>query len=680
MYIDLVINNKAKQMYFGYISGVDTSNAPDKSTLNRAKTPRIEKLGTSFRQLLGSERPNKILFAQDGNTFMQLNNLPLDINFYDNCDTVADDFYDTNHKPLARPIVAGTLYNGEIITEKQSERYSHNTIPQLSLCMRTKTIYPSYTDYRLDFMFMATDEIINGKRTIAILYANKFKFERPVLTYGRYKKNGTKVTPTPFINFNISPLQIGFQDDPPIIELEPQSRINNKIYPMFAGTNTELTLTHSYKTCDAAGCILAYYDYSGLGEQKDYNKTFTTPVFAALNGNPNFYDFRGYFNPTNFPREYISDPDIIYPPTPDIPDLPLPDPDNPTDPDNPDNPDNLEPDPSDPIPPPKPSPSPTFGAKLITAYRLNQDNLNALADEMWTSNFYDNIVKMFVNPMDCLISLSEYPINVPAGAQQAIQLGNVEMSTAASVVRNPFVEVELGTCQLTEKYQSYLDYMNTRIEIFLPFIGFEQISIDYMNSILSLKYNVDILSGNCVAILSATSFNSNLNSVVGQWNGNMAYSIPLSGRDFSQMASSLWNTATSAASVIASSKIPTIAPSGFSKGGGGGFGLPSLSSVANLGNNIINTIEAANATTSGGHLSANSGHLSMLTPYLIITRPVQKINANYYASFGRTLDAYTPFSALSGYTKVKSCNLSIPSATQDEILAIDKLLKEGVIF
>lgn len=672
MYIELVINNEVRRMYLGYIEGIH-SVAGSKNSFYKDKTPVIKKYGTSFRQILGTDRPNEIK-TTSGLSFAYIQS--------DSSITICDSFveiepFTSPNDSKILPVAIGSFHDSHTINNDNYYRLRvENELGGRIACRLHNYLFNSpnsYTPVR-DIMLFATDEIIDGKRTIIYLADNKYKMlgtEQPTC-FGKIQSG--EYTTHQWYPLNYTKMEIGFEFSSAPFENYYASEQRVLFY---LGTKKQAGNRYRVTVNTAPQPQYRDFDYGNLIEFNDYTKYFYTPSFVDKNTEYWHCAQGGIVIDMD---SYFSDPDNPEPPTPPIPDLPIPDPENPSDPDNPDNPDNLEPEPSDPVPMPTPSPSPTFSAKLITAYKLSPDNLSALAEEMWTSTFYDNIVKMFQNPMDCLISLSEFPIDVPVGASQNIQLGNVEMSTAGAVVRNPFVVVDLGTVTITEKYNSYLDYMNTQLIIYLPFIGFEQISIDYMNSQLQLQYNVDILSGNCVAILYAISYNSNLQSVVGQWNGNMAYSIPLSGRDFSNMASSLWNTAMSAGSVIASSRIPAVAASGFAKGSPSGFGAPSLGSVADLGNNIINTIESANATTSGGHLSANAGHLGVLQPYVIISRPVQKINANYYASYGRILDAYTSFSALSGFTKVKSCNLFIAGATVDEVREIERLLKEGVIF
>lgn len=680
MYIDLVINNEVKKMQLGYIVGVH-SVINTRNEMYNDKTPVIKKYGTSFRQILQGNKPDKI-YTSNNDIFATLHTY--DITTCSDFLTIKPHTSDKDQELLSP--ASGSFHNS---TESTSyyyrinmsfleNRYGGNFDCTLNNYINVGENVRS--DIK-DFMLFATDEIINEKRTIICLTQNKFKISGANQPTCFGKTDAGELTSHQWYNLNYTNMEISFEYYSAPFTNYGEIGLSNQAYNILYYLGTKKQAGGKYRALVATAPQPQYrnFDYGNLVELNERNKYYYYPHFVDGNSTDRWFLYKGVFA-RNYILNIISDKDNPEPDTPQIPDIPTPEPENPNDPNNPDNIDNLNPEPSDTVPIPTPSPSPTFSAKLITAYKLSIDNLSALAKEMWTSTFYDNVIKMFQNPMDCLVSLSEYPIDVPTGGTQNIQLGNVEMSTAGAVIRNPFVTVDLGTVTITEKYNSYLDYMNTQLIIYLPFIGFEQISIDYMNSQLQLQYNVDILSGNCVAILYAISYNSNLQSVVGQWNGNMAYSIPLSGRDFSNMASSLWNTAMSAGSVIASSRIPAVTASGFTKGSPSGFGAPSLGSVTDLGNNIINTIEAANATTSGGHLSANAGHLGVLQPYVIISRPVQKINANYYASYGRILDAYTSFSTLSGFTKVKSCNLFIAGATVDEVREIERLLKEGVIF
>lgn len=633
-YVNIYNGEKMIKMKLGYISGIVLTS--DNQHIDFEKSyPFIEKLGTSIKSLYVGH----------------------DLKYGDNMTTFAS--YGSNNNYYGEYIAGKAKYtlNNSILDLSQLELDGNYEYLSAYLGKANRTIAvkscdgisimkenKSYSRVNTDMMIFATD-VVNkyGNRVFIALYENK-KTVLDGIPIDVYAIDSLGYYLGGAYRLDMRTGSTGFlTNHHPDANLSPSfwyySGTENAVNTLFMNTSESNRI---------ANCI---HDYD-ISSTQWY---FKPPFFAAMYGNTKIWEVNGFIMNQDGFIAHVINADIPNPD--DDPDIEPddPDPDNP-DP-NPDDPPDHDDDENDVIPQPTPSIIESFASKLITAYKLNVDNLNSLANEMWTENFLENFTRLFASPMDCLISLSEYPFTVPSGNQEPIVLGNVELETTGSVIINPMVTLDFGSVSLLEYWNNFLDYTNTKLEIFLPFIGFEQISINYMNAKLTLTYNVDVISGNCVAILSAISYRNNLNSVIGQWNGNCNYQIPLSGRDYTQMVSALWNTA---GSVIT-----------------GGLGAKSL---VNLGNNIINTIEANNAVTTGGRLSANSGFLSMKTPYIIITRPQAKINNARWKYQGKKYNGFTSFNSLKGYTEISECELIIPDATRQEIEEIQQLLMKGVYF
>lgn len=192
-----------------------------------------------------------------------------------------------------------------------------------------------------------------------------------------------------------------------------------------------------------------------------------------------------------------------YDPIP-IPEYPDPSPDPEPDP---------EPDPpvpgdgdteSDPIPDPPPLPTwDVTNTGFVVVYNPSVTEIRELAYFMWSGDFTDLIKKMFAEPFAALISLKMLFSPVVTGAKQKVWLGNVETTVSMSKVTQQFVDVDMGTINVTEFFGSFADYAPyTKIHIFLPFIGYKDLNVDeVMNAQIHLRYRIDVYSGISIAQL-----------------------------------------------------------------------------------------------------------------------------------------------------------------------------------
>jgi hypothetical protein len=80
-----------------------------------------------------------------------------------------------------------------------------------------------------------------------------------------------------------------------------------------------------------------------------------------------------------------------------------------------------------------------------------------------------------------------------------------------------------------------------------------------------------------------------------------------------------------------------------------------------------------------GGISANSGALGIMTPYFIVTRPVQSVPETWQVDKGYPSNISAQLGTLTGYTEVSEINLEC-SGTEAEKKEIIDLLKKGVLF
>ena len=167
----------------------------------------------------------------------------------------------------------------------------------------------------------------------------------------------------------------------------------------------------------------------------------------------------------------------------------------------------------------------------VKAHKVDITEINKFFATLWSTDFFDTIIKNQQAPIDNILSLSTYPYNVQGnGTREDIKVGTVSMGATGELITAQFQEIDFGSIDCKEYYGNSLDYTYTDVDIFLPFIGTKSLDVNIIGgSVISLVYRVDILTGNCDAIISAkrSRDGTELNSVLYIFSGNLQNQIPL---------------------------------------------------------------------------------------------------------------------------------------------------------
>lgn len=298
----------------------------------------------------------------------------------------------------------------------------------------------------------------------------------------------------------------------------------------------------------------------------------------------------------------------------------------------------------------------SIASDLVKAYQIDLANLNQLTSFLWSDGFINTIIKLQNNPIENIQKLYYLPYDVEVSASETVKIGNADSNIQGNRIVKQFQEIDFGNIDITEYYGNTLDY-NTELSIYLPFIGEKTLNIyDIMGGSLNLKYRVDILTGNCIAILSIVRKQNDvtLNSVLYTYIGDMSNSVPLTSTQnnfFKQILGNLTN------------------PTALITNSGVQFALAGASGV--------------NATTytHSGNIGGNNGFMSVLTPYLIIRRPVNVKPADYGRTFGYPAYTSDTLANQTGYCRFRECyfdtkHADIEKDVADEIL--NKLKTKGI--
>lgn len=309
---------------------------------------------------------------------------------------------------------------------------------------------------------------------------------------------------------------------------------------------------------------------------------------------------------------------------------------------------------STPIPP-----VPTGSASSLWAvYNPSQGELNSFGAWLWSSNFVEQIKKLFADPMQAIIGVHKVFATPHTGGSQTIKCGYLDSGVSASVVTSQYTTVDCGSASLREYFGNVFDYDPfTKVSIFLPFIGIVPLNTaDVMRSTVSVKYKVDVITGACLAEVSISRDGGG--GILYIYGGSAIVTYPVSSGSYVGAVQAALSTAIGIGSAIATG--------GASLGASAGMVLGGLS-------------HAKTQVQHSGQFSGSSGAMGGKKPYLIVSRPQTRTPSKIDEYMGIPSNAIHKLSSCTGFVKVNEVHIKSKSAYDNEIQEIESLLKTGVI-
>ena len=297
---------------------------------------------------------------------------------------------------------------------------------------------------------------------------------------------------------------------------------------------------------------------------------------------------------------------------------------------------------------------PTGSASALwTVYNPSQSEVNAFGAWLWSSNFIDQIKKLFADPMQGVIGIHKIFATPAVSGSANIVCGYLDSGVSANVVTSQYVTVECGSVYLPEYFGNVLDYTDTELYIYLPFIGIQKLDIGQcMRGTISVTYKVDVYTGACLAEVEV--IRDNAGGVLYTYTGDCAVRYPLSSGSYMGIVSGILTTVGAVAGGIMTGN-PLLA------------GMGAISGIGSMHADVQRS----------GSLSGNAGAMGIKIPYLIINRP-----QTAYTAFSG-LQGYGANTAMRvtdavGYARFTDIKCDIDGATEEERQEIISLLQSGV--
>lgn len=296
---------------------------------------------------------------------------------------------------------------------------------------------------------------------------------------------------------------------------------------------------------------------------------------------------------------------------------------------------------------------------LYSIYNPTQAQLNSFGAWLWSSDFVDQLLKVFNDPMQAIIGLHKVFATPPVSGTGPIKVGYLSSGVTSALVSNQYTSVDCGHINLKEYFGNVLDYTDTDIYIYLPFIGIVPLNVtDVMRADINVVYKVDVLTGACLANINVKR-DLNAGGQLYTYAGNCAVQYPISSGSYMGIVTSALGIAGSIAGTVLS----------------GGSMLPLA-----LGAGASALSSAKTKVEHSGSLSGNAGAMGIKKPYLIVRRPQAVLARNYEKFYGISNNVYNTLSSYNGFVRVKYVHLeNLSYATDNELLEIESLLKDGVM-
>lgn len=306
------------------------------------------------------------------------------------------------------------------------------------------------------------------------------------------------------------------------------------------------------------------------------------------------------------------------------------------------------------------APLPTGSASaLYKIYNPTEAQIQSFGAWLWSTNFVDQLLKIFNDPMQAIISLHKIYATPHTGGTSNIKVGYLDSGVASKWVDQQYIDVDCGTVKLLEKNANVFDYAPfVDVRIYLPFVGIVPLDVaDVMRGTIGVKYRIDVITGTLIATVSV-SRDAGAGGVMYQYTGSMAENYPLSSGSYMGIVTGMLGLAAGIAGTVAT----------------GGAAAPALLGGAAGLTALRSKIEHSNG------FSGNAGALACKKPYLIISRQQTAMANGVDANIGMPTNSLVRLDQCSGMTKVKAIHLrGIHGATDGEQDEIIRLLTEGVL-
>lgn len=155
---------------------------------------------------------------------------------------------------------------------------------------------------------------------------------------------------------------------------------------------------------------------------------------------------------------------------------------------------------------------------IIKAYAPTADQLKAIGEVRYVSMSTGEVLDLG----QYITSLKKLFIDIPVTTTpEAVKLGGKATGVECLPLATDKITINCGSVAIAETYNNVVDYTNTTIDLYLPFIGFRPLTTSkIMGRTLNIKYVVNVLTGDGVCCVYANE------TLIETFNCNLSFEVP----------------------------------------------------------------------------------------------------------------------------------------------------------
>ena len=307
-------------------------------------------------------------------------------------------------------------------------------------------------------------------------------------------------------------------------------------------------------------------------------------------------------------------------------------------------------------------------------YQMTRDQLHRFIYYFWNdigknvTDWFNDIQGLYNNLSEAVLGVKYFPCSsswlyeVETGQPPFITIGRYNTNFQATQIKSNAKLTKIGSYAIYERYKNFLDYTATRIEVFLPYMGWVELPTQkVMGTKIIVYFGVDMATTQGMYVIKSNGM------IVFQSTFNFGITIPITLSSSVEEVKSAVNTGVS----LASSALSVAMASTVSPVAGGMLAVSSAQNLIPQGYDSLHMI---------GNATANSGQLGGKRCAICITRSIPKQPGLYGSRIGFCYNKKKQLAQLSGFTVIENPRIdSTGYATEQEVEEIYSLMRKGII-
>lgn len=307
-------------------------------------------------------------------------------------------------------------------------------------------------------------------------------------------------------------------------------------------------------------------------------------------------------------------------------------------------------------------------------YQMTREQLHRFIYYFWNdigknvTDWFNDIQGLYNNLSEAVLGVKYFPCTsawlyeIDTGQPPFITIGRYTCNFQATQIKSNSKLTKIGSYGIYERYKNFLDYTATRIEVFLPYMGWVELPAQkVMGTKIIVYFGCDMATTQGMYVIKSDGM------IVFQSTFNFGVTIPITLSSSVEEVKSAVNTGVS----LASSALSVAMASTVSPVAGGMLAVSAAQNLIPQGYDSLHMV---------GNATASSGQLGGKRCAICITRSIPKQPGLYGSRIGFCCNKKKQLAQLTGFTVIENPRIeSTGYATEKEIEELYALMRKGII-